>query len=251
MRFDVSERERAIIELLADHSFLAVSDLAASLGVSEVTIRGDLSTLEERGFLMRTHGGASPSIHRNILEHQKLHLEEKRRIAKRAAELVRNGDRIMIEAGTTTALISRYLIGTQDVQIVTNSMLAFSYLRTNPTLHLMLTGGSFRRETESLVGPIAARSLESFNARLAFVGTDGFSLGRGMTTQLTEGAEIVRAMNARAEITWLVADSSKFDKVGFVSVLPLNAVHGIITDNGLPQEAIDALRAEGLEVLLA
>jgi len=239
------------MELLADHSFLAVSELAASLGVSEVTIRGDLSTLEERGFLMRTHGGASPSIHRNILEHQKLHLEEKRRIAKRAAELVSNGDRIMIEAGTTTALISRYLIGKQDVQIVTNSMLAFSYVRANPTLHLMLTGGSFRRETESLVGPIAARSLESFNARLAFVGTDGFSLARGMTTQLTEGAEIVRAMNTRAEITWLVADSSKFDRVGFVSVLPLKAVHGIITDNGLPQEAVDALRAEGLEVLLA
>ncbi len=251
MRLDLSERERAIVELLADRSYIAVSELASSLGVSEVTMRGDLSTLEERGYLMRTRGGASPAIHRSILEHQKLHTEEKLRIAKRAAELVCNGDRIMIEAGTTTALITRYLVGKQDVQIVTNSMLAFSYSRANPTLNMILTGGNFRRETESLVGPIAERSLESFNARLAFVGTDGFSVARGMTTQFTEGAEIVRAMNARAEITWLVADSSKFDKVGFVSVLPLRAVHGIITDSGLSQEAAEALRAQGLELILA
>jgi DeoR family galactitol utilization operon repressor len=250
MRFDLSERERAIVELLADRSYIAVSELAAALGVSEVTIRGDLSTLENRGYLMRMRGGASPAIHRSILEHQRLHTEEKQRIAKRAAELVCDGDRIMIEAGTTTALITRYLVGKQDVQIVTNSMLAFSYSRTNPTLNLILTGGGFRRETESLVGPIAAKSLERFNARLAFVGTDGFSVARGMTTQLTEGAEIVRAMSARAEITWLVADSSKFGKVGFVSVLPLNSVHGIISDTGLSKEAIEALQAEGLEVLL-
>jgi DeoR family galactitol utilization operon repressor len=83
------------------------------------------------------------------------------------------------------------------------------------------------------------------------VGTDGFTIQRGMTTQFTEGAEIVRAMNKRAEITWLVADSSKFGKIGFVSVLPLLAVHGIITDNGLPKEALEALQSEGLEVILA
>jgi len=72
-----------------------------------------------------------------------------------------------------------------------------------------------------------------------------------MTTQLTEGAEIVRAMSKLAEVTWLIADSSKFGKVGFVNVLPLKAVHGIITDTGLPKEAVEALQSEGLEVLLA
>jgi len=130
-------------------------------------------------------------------------------------------------------------------------MLAFSYSRTNPFINWILTGGTFRRETESLVGPIAVQSLAGFNARLAFVGTDGFSIQRGMTTQLTEGAEIVRAMSKLAEVTWLIADSSKFGKVGFVNVLPLKAVHGIITDTGLPKEAVEALQSEGLEVLLA
>lgn len=251
MLLDLNDRHKAILELLADRSFVSVSELASVLGVSEVTIRGDLSTLEERGYLMRTRGGAAPAIHRSILEHQKTRMEEKQRIAKKAAELVGDGDRIMVEAGTTTALICRYLVGKQDVQIVTNSMLAFSYSRMNPLINVILTGGTFRHETESLVGPLAVQSLASFNARLAFVGTDGFSVKRGMTTQLTEGAEIVRAMSRRAEITWLIADSSKFDQVGFVSVLPLNAVHGIISDTGLPQEAIEELQSQGLEVILA
>jgi len=125
------------------------------------------------------------------------------------------------------------------------------YAHLNPFLNIILTGGTFRRETESLVGPIAVQNLENFNARIAFVGTDGFSIERGMTTQFTEGAEIVRAMAKRAEITWLVADSSKFNKVGFVSVLPLRSVHGIISDNELPDEAKEALIAEGLEMILA
>lgn len=251
MLLDLSEREKSILELLADRNYLSVSELSSTLGVSEVTIRADLSSLENRGYLMRTRGGALPSIHRSILEHQRLHIEEKQRIAKKAAALVCDGDRIMIEAGTTTAFITRYLIGRQDVQIATDSMLAFSYARINPLLNIILTGGTFRRETESLVGPVAVQNLDSFNARLAFVGTDGFTIQRGMTTQFTEGAEIVRAMNKRAETTWLVADSSKFGKIGFVSVLPLLAVHGIITDDGLPKEALEALQTEGIEVILA
>ena len=139
----------------------------------------------------------------------------------------------MIEAGTTTALLVRYLIGKRGVQVVTNSTLVFSYARLNPTLQITLTGGEFRRETESMVGPVALRTIAGLNVRLAFVGTDGFSLEKGMTTQLVEGAEIVKAMRERAEETLLVADSSKWGKTGFVNVLPLDAVSGIITDAGL------------------
>jgi len=163
-------------------------------------------------------------------------MEEKQRIARKAAELVCDGDRIMIEAGTTTALLSRYLVEKQDVQIVTQFH-ACLFILPHESVHKPdPPRGTFRRETESQVGPIAVLSLDSFNARLAFVGTDGFSIQRGMTTQLTEGDEIVRAMSKLAEITWLIADSSKFDRVGFVSVQPLNSVHGIISDTGLSKK---------------
>lgn len=233
MTEELADRERLILDLITAKGSASVSGLALDLGVSEVTIRSDLRSLEEKGLVGRTRGGVYPAFHRDILERQRQHVEEKHRIAKAAADLVRDGDRIMIEAGTTTALVARYLIGKRDVQVVTNSTLVFSYARLNPALAITMTGGIFRRETESMVGPLAVRSIEDFNVRLAFVGTDGFGVARGMTTQLVEGAEIVRAMCARAEESWLLADSSKYGKTGFVSVLPLSGVDGIVTDSGL------------------
>lgn len=245
------ERERLILDLLSEKGSLSVSALARELGVSEVTARSDLRALEDRGLLSRTRGGVYPSFHRDIADRLRLNLEPKNRIAKAAADLVRDGDRIMIEAGTTTALIVRYLLGKHDVQVVTNSTLVFAYARLNPALNITLTGGVFRRETESMVGPVALRAIEVFNVRLAFVGTDGFSPERGMTTQLVEGAEIVRAMNARSEATWLVADSSKYGKTGFVSVLPLSGIDGIISDTDLTEDALRALDESSVRVLRA
>jgi DeoR family galactitol utilization operon repressor len=100
-----------------------------------------------------------------------------------------------------------------------------------------MIGGEFRRATESTVGPIALETISRFNVRLAFVGTDGFTLERGMTTHLIEGAEIVKAMKAHAETTILVADSSKYGKIGFTNVLPLSVMDLILTDEHLDTKA--------------
>jgi DeoR family galactitol utilization operon repressor len=245
---ELIDRERIILKLLSERGSLSVSVLSRELGVSEVTIRSDLKSLEEEGYLNRSRGGASPALHPTIIERQRFRIEEKNRIARAAAELVRDGDRIMIEAGTTTALVARYLIGKREVQVVTNSTLVFAYGRLNPSVQITMTGGEFRRETESMVGPIALRTIAGLNVRLAFVGTDGFTIDRGLTTQLVDGAEIVKAMRERAEETWLVADSSKYGKTGFVSVLPLAGVDGIITDDGLGEEAARALEEASIRV---
>ena len=247
MNLDLSERQSIILDRLAKEGTLSVALLSRGLGVSEVTVRSDLKDLEEKGFVGRTRGGAYPAFYKDILERQRLNVEEKNRIAAAAAEFIRDDDRIMIEAGTTTALIVKYLAGRRGVQIVTNSTLVFSYARLNPGLNIILSGGVFRKETESLVGPIALRAIMEFNARLAFVGTDGFSVERGMTTQLVEGGEIVKAMKLRAEETWLVADSSKYGKSGFVSVLGLSEVDGIITDSRIGEGALQKLRENALE----
>jgi DeoR family galactitol utilization operon repressor len=251
MTSELSERERIILDRLSEQGSIAVQDLARGLGLSEVTIRTSLRTLEEKGWLNRTRGGAAAAMHRDILERRKKFQEEKTLIARRAAELVRNGDVIMIEAGTTTALIARYLAGKQDVHIVTNSTLVFTYARMNPLLQITMTGGEFRRPTESLVGPIALQTIGRINVRLAFVGTDGFTLERGMTTHLMEGAEIVKAMKAHAETTVLVADSSKYGRIGFAGVLPLLDMDLIITDTSLGDEAFRKLREAGVMVEMA
>jgi DeoR family galactitol utilization operon repressor len=245
---ELNEREQIILDRLSEDGSVSVAVLADELGLSEVTIRSDLKALEERGWLNRIRGGAAPSMHRNILERQREHRGEKNAIARAAADLVRDGDVIMIEAGTTTALVAKYLAGKRDIHIVTNSTLVFSYARMNPNLQITMTGGEFRRPTESLVGPIALETIGRLNVRLAFVGTDGFTLGRGMTTQLMEGAEIVKAMKAHAETTVLTADSSKYGKIGFTRVLPLTDMDLIITDRGLGDEVTETLSGEGIKI---
>jgi DeoR family galactitol utilization operon repressor len=248
MNFDLNERESFMLDKMANEGSLSVSGLSRELNVSEVTIRSDLKNLEEKGFVHRTRGGAHPAFYKDILDRQRLNMEEKNRIARAAAEFVHDDDRIMIEAGTTTALIVRYLTGRRGVQIVTNSTLVFSYARLNPSLNIILTGGVFRKETESLVGPVAINAIKDFNVRLAFVGTDGFSIERGMTTQLVEGSEIVKAMRSRAQETWLVADSSKYGKSGFVNVLSLSEVNGIMTDSKIDAGAIASMRENALNL---
>jgi DeoR family galactitol utilization operon repressor len=245
---ELKERERIILEKLSEEGSVSVGALARDLGLSEVTIRGDLRVLEDKGWVNRRRGGAAASMHRDLLERQRIYPRRKHAIARAAAELVRDGDLIMIEAGTTTALVARYLAGKRDIHIVTNSTLVFSYARMHPGLRITMTGGEFRRPTESLVGPLALETIGRLNARLAFVGTDGFTLERGMTTQLLEGAEIVKAMKAQAQTTVLTADSSKYGKIGFSSVLPLSAMDLILTDGELADRAEAELREAGINI---
>lgn len=243
-----TERQQKILDILAEQPQTSVGQIAQTLRVSEVTIRSDLTALEESGFVVRTHGGAAPSFHRDILERQRCRTREKQRIAQAAAARVRDGDTIMIEAGTTTALIVKHLLGKRDVHIVTNSTLVLPYVRINPGLRVTVTGGEFRPITESFVGPIAIRQLEQFHVRLAFVGTDGFSVEHGLTTYLVEGAEIVRTMAGSAEQSILVADSTKFGKAGFVRVLPLSRMDELIVDDEIADEDAETVRAEGVSI---
>jgi len=244
----LTEREREIVRLLAEDPNVSVGHLSDSLGVSTVTVRSDLNNLAQKGVILRTRGGATPAFHPNVIVRQNLKVEEKNRIAQAAADLVDDGDTVMIEAGTTTALIAKYLLGKRYVNIVTNSTLILPFARINPGIHLTVVGGEFRPATESLVGPVAMAELERFHVRLSFVGTDGFSLEGGLTTHLVEGAEVVRKMAERSDEIVLVADSTKHGRIGFVHVLPVSRLSRLVTDTGLPAEAVAALGDAGIQV---
>lgn len=243
-------REAYILDLLARDGSLSVSALSRDLGVSEVTIRSNLRELEGRGLLLRTHGGAQASTFQSVLERQRHHMAEKERIAAAAAALVRDGDSVMIEAGTTTALVMKGLAERQGVQVVTNSTLTIPAARLNSGLRLIVTGGQFHHESESFTGSQVLATINAYNVRLAFIGTDGFTAQRGLTTQFADGADGIRAMHDRAEETWLLADSSKYGRAGFVSVLPLHDVAGVITDTGIGEEPVAALRELGVQVIV-
>ena len=247
---NLTERERQTLELLVDEEGISIADMGRRLSVSTVTIRTTLNTLAEKGVIVRTWGGASPAFHPEIVDRLRTEHAAKLRIAERAASLVEDGDAVMIEAGTTTSLVGRYLFGRRDIHVVTNSMLFVPYGRSNPALKVTVVGGTFQPVTESLVGPLALRELEQFHVRLAFLGADGWSLSDGTTTHLVEGAEIVRMMARRADRSVLLADSSKYGRTGFASVLDLREFSLVVSDTGLPQEARDQIAEAGIELSL-
>ncbi len=250
MNTGLSEREKKILDILTEDQDQTVNSLSRIFGVSTVTIRSDLASLEEKGLIVRMRGGAFPAYHPAILEGQKRMREEKLRIAKAAAAMISDGDTVMINDGSTSSLITRYLLGKRDIHVVTNSTQVFTYARINPALHLTLVGGEFRPSTEAIVGPMALRDIEEYHVKYAFLGTGGFSLETGLTTHLAEGAEIFKQMAVQAEEVITVTDSSKYGKNGFVKIFPLARMDKIITDRGLDPETYKILTESGLNVEL-
>ena len=244
----VSGRKKEVLRILTEHTGATVSDLSEQLSVSVVTIRTDLESLADSGYIIRTRGGGIPAFHPSILERQKTMFSQKAEIAKAAADMVTDGDRVMIVAGTTTALIPRFLLGKRDVHIVTNSTLLLPYVRINPSLNVTLVGGHFLSSAEAMVGPIAMGQIKAFHVRLAFLGTDGFSLEKGFTAHQMEVAEVVKQMAAQAQESVLCADSSKYGKAGFAHILPLTDVSLIMTDGQLAPSGEAELEAAGISV---
>ena len=245
----LTDRQRVILKLLSEDGSVSVTQISGLLSVSAVTVRSDLERLEAKGLIVRTRGGGLPAYHPSIVERLKRNVGEKTRIAKAAAELIHDGDSVMIIAGTTTAPIAQHLFGKRDVHIVTNSTLLFPPARINPTVRITMVGGEFRPDVEALVGPITLRDLEQFHVKTAFLGTDGFSLEKGITAHVVEIAEIVRKMAAQAEKTVLVADSSKYGRIGFAHILPVTEIDTLITDKGLKDEDRRALEEAGIAVI--
>jgi len=244
----LSGRRKEVLRILFEDTGATVSEISDRLNVSTVTIRSDLDGLSESGYIIRTRGGAIPAFHPSILDRQKTMGQEKARIAKAAGDMVADGDKVMIVAGTTTALIPRFLLGRRDVHIVTNSTLLLPYVRINPSLHVTLVGGQFLASGEATVGPMALRELAQFHVRMAFLGTDGFNLESGFTSHQVDVAEVVKHMAQQADESILCADSSKYGKAGFAHILPLTEVSSIITDDKLGDRNKAELEAQGITV---
>jgi len=247
----LNEREKKIIDLLIEDPHIGVNQMSKRLDVSVVTVRSDFDDLAEKGYLIRTRGGALPAFHPDILARQKHRSDVKSAIARTASTLIDDGDTVMIEAGTTTALIGRHLLGKRDVKVVTDNTLLLPYARSNPALHITFVGGIFRPEAESMVGPMAVQHLEQFHVKTAFIGTDGLSLENGLTTHMMEATEVVRAMHRRSDRTVLLVDSSKWGHSGFARILPLEDVDTLVTDADLPDAARKEINALGIELLVA
>jgi DeoR family galactitol utilization operon repressor len=245
------ERKAVILQLLMEQSSVSVSELAKRLKVTAVTARADLAALEEEGLLVRTHGGAVPAQHPKILERMQAEKGVKGQVAKMAAGLIEDGETIIVSAGTTTALIAKYLLGKKNIHIVTNNTLLLTYARTNPQVRVTLVGGEFRPEEEGVVGPMALQALDQFHVSKAFIGIDGASVKQGFTAHFVESADLVRKMAEQADEVITISDSSKFGKPGFARILPFDGVDALVTDAELSVEFEEELTKANVRVIKA
>ena len=246
------ERRRAILDLINREGRVLVSEVAKNFNTSQVTIRKDLELLHADGLLHRTHGGALPSregalADPTLREKEKLHRNEKLRIAEAAAAMVNEGQVIILDSGTTTTAIARALRTFHNLTIVTNAVNIASEL-SGTDVEVILTGGALRKNSVSLVGPIAEDTLGKLSADILFLGVDGFDVSYGLSTPNLLEAKVNRVMVEIAKTTVAVCDSSKFGRRSLGLIAPTIAMQYVITDRGISKADLKALRKAGVEV---
>ncbi|OPJ62911.1 DeoR/GlpR family DNA-binding transcription regulator [Clostridium oryzae] len=247
------ERQQKISELLKEKSSLRVNALAEIFNVSESTIRRDLQEMEERGLLTRTHGGAvgiqGTNFEPSFREKEAEGREEKINIGRIAASMIKDGDTIILDSGTTTLEIAKH-IQAERITVITNSIDIAAVLSNNENIELVVTGGSMRATTRAMVGHITEYVLKNFRVDIAFIGANGISIEEGITTPNFAEAQTKKAMMNVANKVIIVADGSKFNKVCFSVISPTRAVSSIITSGAVEEDIIKSFEEAGVEILL-
>lgn len=248
------ERRRTILDIIEREGRALVKDLAPRFGTSQVTIRKDLEILHSQGLAYRTHGGALPVrtgalLDPSLREKEKLHRKEKMRIGAAAVRLIKEGQSVVLDSGTTTTAIARELRNFRQLTVITNAVNIAAEL-AGTSIEVILTGGVLRENSFSLVGPIAEESLRRLSADMLFLGVDGFDVHFGLTTPNLLEAKVNRVMVEIAKRTVVVCDSSKFGRRSLSLIVPSSAVHHAITDGRIPKSDLRAMQEAGIEVTL-
>ena len=245
-----NQRQLEIIDLLQTEDKVSVSELTQRFGVSLVTVRQDLKKLEDQGVLKRTHGGAIP-VDNGYDTSTRMwnNYEQKLRIAQRAAEMVSDGETVIVETGSTCSLLARELASKRGVTVITNSVFLCNFVRRCPALDVVLLGGSFQHDAEANVGPLTKLGLAQFSVDKCFIGADAISEDKGVSTINLFRAEVARAMAKSAKKMIVLATSDKVGANAVASSFPLASVHTVITDKDLTRDGRNLLDQAGVEVI--
>ncbi|GAB3283671.1 DeoR/GlpR family DNA-binding transcription regulator [Parasphingorhabdus pacifica] len=251
------QRQEMILDEVRRTGAVQVSELVLRLGVSDMTIRRDLDALAKRGLVEKVYGGATstggPSTDEPGFEAKSVRqLAEKEAVAALAATLVHPGMAIGLSAGTTTWTLAKHLDEVPDLTVVTNSVRIADVLqqrnRTDRTV--VLTGG-VRTPSDALVGPVAVQALRSLHLDMVFLGVHGMSAKAGFTTPNLNEGETDRALAQAAGRLVVVADHEKWSTVGISTIVNLDQVDVLVTDDGLPSEARQVLDEQVPTVMVA
>lgn len=250
-----AQRREKIQEYLTIHRIARTVDLCDLLETSEATVRRDLEWLEQDGILERTHGGATLSqrmlVEPEYQQRAGQHPDEKRAIGQLAASLIKAGDIVFINSGTTTSEVIQHIPDNPEITVFTNNLNA-TVERVAPACQYYLLGGEYQPRSRSLAGRFAVENLHQIYANKAIIGVDGFSLKHGCTVPTLAEAEVVRQMieNTRGQVI-LVADHSKWGVVSNYPIAAIQEVDILVADAGLEKAAIEALDAHSIKSLIA
>ncbi len=247
-------RRARIVDILG-HSpdgVVSIASLSRQFSVSEMTIRRDLDWLASRTMVTRVHGGAIAHSDRDEKPFGDRLADaspEKKAIAWVAAQLVNDGDRVILDAGTTTQQLAANLTNHSGLTVITHNVAAVAELADCPQIETIVLGGSLKHQELCTVGPLVTRSLADFSADKFFLSAAGFALPQGATDLDLNEIEVKRAMMAAAAQVILVADSSKWNQVKLVRIAPFGEIDLLVTDDAIPADAIGALEAAGVAVI--
>ncbi len=250
------QRLASIQELLESNPTVNVRELAERFGVSVITIRRDLAQLHSYGLIERTHGGAASTEMLKYLNfpsfqlHTNIQKEEKRRIGKYSASLIKPGSTIYIGAGTTTYWMAKNLYSAGSLTVVTNSLPLANLIAHIETIDLILVGGSLNRKQYTLGGDLADIILNQLHFDLAVMGIQAIHPQFGCTSFYPQEVTMDRKFLLASDNSMLVADHTKFGKIGTFKTADIDAIRTIITDNAAPLDLVDTIRKKGVQVIM-
>ncbi|MDQ8706109.1 DeoR/GlpR family DNA-binding transcription regulator [Streptomyces sp. LHD-70] len=256
-RWDAPSRRGRILEILDTEDFVSVKDLSEEFGLTEMSVRRDLTAMVNEGLITRVRGGASkPPATAGSPQYSQAasrNAHAKRLIAARAVELIDPGSSLFFYSGTTVARVAASLPKDlhSTLTIATNSLPVIEEVSTWQDPHLVAVGGTYLPSYMTFVGPQAVQAVEGMNTSVAVIGCDGLSADGGLTTPHQLVAEIGATIARQAARTIVVADSSKIGKRGFTQIAPISAVNVLVTDAGADEKELDRLREAGIDIVIA
>ena len=250
----LNERQSKILESLETKKYISVNELSEKLKVSVVTIRKDLTLLEQEGYLHRTHGGASKQMRyvfdQTVTEKETQNVEEKTRIITKALDFIKENEFIILSSGTTVNLLAQKLYGFRNLTVLTPSLRVALEVCKNPNVNTIHLGGEVRKNSTSTIGVLAEETLSNFSCATLFLGIEGIDLDYGLSSTNVGEAHLNKKMMERVDKTIVLADSSKIHKRGFGFICYVEKIDMLITDSNVDPEFVEELEKRGVEVVI-
>lgn len=247
-------RRVKILEMLDDEGQLKINQLSEIFNVSDVTIRNDLTQLEEKGLLIRTRGGGiriqRVGLDYHLEEKARRNLKEKQAIGKKTVELINDNDTIILDSGTTTQEVAKNLSNINNLTVITNALNIVSQLIQFPNIRVVVLGGNLRNSSLSMIGPIAEINIKNYYCDKLIMGVDSINSLHGISTPTIEEAHLNRFMIECAKEVIVVTDSSKFLRRSFAFIAPITIVNTIVTDCKIPESDYQNLQKANIRTVV-